>query len=285
MIKNILFSGGILSVLLLCACSGPNTQNDRNGWTVTIPPLKYIVESITENDFPIEILLPSGATPETYEPTPAQMTASADSKLIFTIGLLDFEQQLSQRLARTDAENRIVNLSENIDLITGHEHPAHHGTGVDPHIWTSPKALKQIASTTFRQIALLYPDSTKYTANYQRLINRLDSLDRMLQTRFSTSDKKYFLSYHPAYTYMARDYGIEQLSLEEEGKEPSVDRMHKIISQARRDGIRVLFYQPQFSRAAVTAIASEIGAEAIEIDPLQENVIENLAHIAELITK
>ena len=285
MTKNILFSGVILSLLLIWACSGPNTQNNRNGWTVTIPPLKYIVENITENDFSIETLLPAGATPETYEPTPAQMAASANAKLIFTTGLLDFEQQLSQRLAQTDAEGRIINLSENIDLISSHKHSSHHGPGVDPHIWTSPKVLQQMATTAFRQISLLYPDSTKYTANYQRLINRLDSLDQILQIRFSTSDKKYFLIYHPAYTYMARDYGIEQLSLEEEGKEPSVERMHKIISQARKDGIRTLFYQPQFSQAAVTAIASEIGAEAIKIDPLQENIIENLTHIAELITE
>lgn len=284
MAKKNLFTGFIF-VILFWACVGPNTQNARNGWTVSIPPLKYIIESITENDFPIEILLPAGATPETYEPTPAQMTASADSKLIFTTGLLDFEQQLSQRLAQTDAKDRIVNLSENIDLITGHEGHAHHGNGVDPHIWTSPKALKQMATTAFQRIALLYPDSVKYIDNYQHLIDRLDSLDNALRTQFAASETKYFLIYHPAYTYLSRDYDIEQLTIEEEGKEPSAEQMRKLIHQARTEKIRILFYQPQFSRAAVSALASEIGAEAIEIDPLQENVIENLSHIAELITE
>ena len=275
---------GITIALLFCACAKQTDKNDKNSWIVSIPPLKYIAESITEQDFPVEILLPPGATPETYEPTPAQMTALSDSRLVFTTGLIDFERQLSERFSNTIAENRIVNLSENISLITGeHNHTGHKGT--DPHIWTSPAALKQMASTAYRQIALLYPDSTRYAVNYRNLLSRLDSLDRTLRTRFSASDKKYFLIYHPALTYMARDYGIEQIPLEEDGKEPSVDRLQKIIRQAQNDGIRKLFYQSQFSRASVVAVASEIGAEAIEIDPLQENVVENLNRIANQISE
>ena len=274
----------IFPLLSFYSCVGPTATNDENGWCVSIPPLKYIVENITGKDFPIEVLLPPGATPETYEPTPAQMISLSQSQLIFTTGLLDFEQQLSQRLSEITSENRIVDLSSGITLITGNDAHSHHH-GVDPHIWTSPQTLKQMAATAYQKIALLYPDSARYLSNYKDFDKKIDSLDHLMRNRITSSGRKYFLIYHPAFTYMARDYAIEQVSLEDDGKELSADRLRKIVDRARKDGIKKLFYQSQFNQATVATIAAEIGAETVEIDPLEENVIENLFHITKLITE
>ena len=106
-----------------------------------------------------------------------------------------------------------------------------------------------------------------------------------MRNRITSSGRKYFLIYHPAFTYMARDYAIEQVSLEDDGKELSADRLRKIVDRARKDEIKKLFYQSQFNQATVATIAAEIGAETVEIDPLEENVIENLFHITKLITE
>lgn len=257
---------------------------------VSILPLRFIVEQITGDDFNIEVLVAPGASPETYEPTPAQMISIEKSPIVFVTGLIDFEKQLADKISLQSADNKIINLSAGVDLIEGHcthgDTPAHgHTHGTDPHIWASPRNLKTMALTVYRNIALLYPDSVRYSDNYTALTARLDSLDTAVGERLAASGKKQFIIYHPALTYYARDYGLEQISLEEEGKEPSVERMKAIIAGARQSGgITKIFYQKQFSPATVETLARELGAVCVEIDPLAEDVIANTLEITEKIT-
>lgn len=283
--------------MLAAGCSSPKTPaNDT--MTVSILPLKSIVSRITGGDFPMEVLVPPGASPEMYEPTPAQMIKIAGSKLIFTTGLIDFEQELVARLGDDPSVGeRIVDLSRGIDLIAGgHCNHAHggqdvhdaggtHRHGVDPHIWSSPSGMRKMAETAYERIALLYPDSTRYALNFSDLINEIDSADRAIQAKTEASDIKFFLIYHPALSYWARDYGFEQIALENDGKEPSADHLRRIIALAREKGIKKVFYQAQFSRQTVDALAREIGGEPIEIDPLAEDAIGNIVRITNLITE
>ncbi len=272
-------------LLSVFSCTGVQDKNDHTIF-VSIAPLKHIVNEITEGDFDIEVLVPSGASPETFEPTPKQFIALNKSQLVMNVGLIDFEQNL---ISKVSNHKKIIDLSRGIETIAGscsHNHHGHHcHHGVDPHIWSSPKTLKVMALNAYEAIHAIYPDSAKYYAAYQRLDGRLDELDAEVRRLCENSDNRYFIIYHPALTYLARDYGIEQIAIEHEGKEPSVKRLSGIIEKARTDSIRRVFYQSQFPRSVVETIAEDIDAEPTEIDPLQENVLENILYITRLITE
>lgn len=281
--KKILIYISVSAIML--GCSAP--RNDERSMFVSIAPLRALVSEIVGDDFEIGILVPAGASPESFEPTPKQFIALNNAELVFNVGLIDFERNLLSKVADKD---RIVDLSRGIELIAGscshHHHAGHNHThGVDPHIWSSPKALKIMARNAFEAIHALYPDSAKYETAYGRLQERLDTLDNIVSGICASADNRYFVVYHPALTYLARDYGLEQISIEHEGKEPSARYLATIIERARRDGIDRIFYQSQFPKNVVETVAADIGAEPVEIDPLQEDIFSGIEHITRLITE
>lgn len=262
----------------------PRTQ-DKTLY-VSIPPLKEVVGGIVGDDFTIGVLVPPGASPETYEPTPRQFIGLNRAELIFNIGLIDFETALSDKLPE---RNKIVTLCRGIEPIAGscsHEHAGcgGHTHGVDPHIWTSPRALQRMADNAYEAIHAVYPDSTKYTENYHRLKQRLEELDERISEKLARHGVKSFIVYHPALSYYARDYGLEQIAIEAEGKEPSARRMGDLIRQAREKGIRKILYQRQFPVSVVETVAHDIEAVPVAIDPLREDAIDNIDEITDLLT-
>ena len=112
----------------------------------------------------------------------------------------------------------------------------------------------------------------------------MQQLDQAVTQQIAASNTRYFIIYHPALSYYARDYGITQVAIEQDGKEPSAKRLAELINQARADGIKRLFYQSQFPASSVEIIAKDIAAESVQIDPLREDVIANIQEITNLIT-
>lgn len=274
----------IVLLAILAGCEN-RIQEEHQTIFVSILPLRGIVSEIVGNDFNVEVLVPPGMNPESFEPTPRQMVELNRSQLVFNIGWIDFEQNM---LSKIDDRTKVIDLNEGIEPIAGScSHvPAEglHRHGVDPHIWTSPRELRVIADNAYRAIHELYPDSTRYTSNYKSLASKLKTLDDAVSKRLAESRLPYFMIYHPALTYYARAYGIRQVAIEQDGKEPSAKRLAALIDQARRDTIRTIFYQSQFPASTVEVIAGDIGAESIQIDPLAEDVIGNISHITDLMT-
>ena len=188
-------------ILLLAMSCERRPQADGTRLYVSIAPLKEIVGGITGDDFGIDVLVPAGASPETYEPTPRQIAALNRSQLIFNVGLIDFETAL---LRKIDEQKKIVNLSRGIETIAGscshggHETSGHthHAHGIDPHIWTSPKALQRMAANAYEAIHATYPDSAKYTRNYEQLQERLQELDASTAEKLRESGVEYFICPH-----------------------------------------------------------------------------------------
>lgn len=313
----------------LCSCAQP-VQPEEETLYVSILPLKSIVGGIVGDDFDVRVLVPAGASPETFEPTPRQFVDLNRARLIFNVGLIDFETTL---LGKIEARDKVVDLSRGIDLIAGscsHAHgkvaradephaaamseeqqtagshaaatpgerqlagshaatpapQAHghsHAHGIDPHIWTSPRALQRMAANAYEAIHALWPDSVKYTENHARLQEQLAALDARTAGKIAASGVRYFIVYHPALTYYARDYGLQQVAIEDDGKEPSARALARLIEQARRDGVRRIFYQSQFPASAVEVIARDIEAQSVAIDPLKEDVIANIDSLTDLI--
>lgn len=336
---KILIRTGLCLTLVGCA-EAPKT--DSNTLYVSILPLKSIVGGIVGDDFDVRVLVPAGASPETFEPTPRQFVDLNRARLIFNVGLIDFETTL---LGKIEARDKVVDLSRGIDLIAGscsHAHgkvaradephaaamseeqqtagtaatpeeqqtagshaaampgerqlagrhaatpapQAHghsHAHGIDPHIWTSPRALQHMAANAYEAIHALWPDSVKYTENHARLQEQLAALDARTAGKIAASGVRYFIIYHPALTYYARDYGLQQVAIEDDGKEPSARALARLIEQARHDGVRRIFYQSQFPASAVEVIARDIEAQSVAIDPLKEDVIANIDSLTNLI--
>ena len=198
----------IALAVVLMACGGK--QQPSKEIIVSIEPLRYLVEQITQGDVEVGVLVPAGASPETFDPTPRQMAEVEDAKLLLTTGLIDFEKNLLERIG--DKE-KMVNLSRGIDLIEGehsyaeaaHEHHEHHAEGahhahhhgVDPHIWTSPRELKIMARNAYETIAVHYP-TADYKAGYEALMQRLEELVSYCHKCFEAADPQAFVIYHPA---------------------------------------------------------------------------------------
>ena len=273
----------IICALLIVGCT-TKSGSDKKTIFVTITPMQSIIEEITAGDFDIEVIVPKGASPETFEPTPKQVTSFSDAELIFSTGLIDFEQSLVQRIGG-DAE--VVNLSNGIELIAGScSHGNHqHKHGVDPHIWTSPRALRTMVTNVHKAIMAHYPDSVKYTEATGRLLERIDALDTYCATRIKAEGVEAMMIYHPAYTYYARDYGIEQIAIEHDGKEPSLRQTTALIEKAKEHGVKAILRQPQYSEDKVRAIANDAGAEIITTDPLAEDILDEIERVTEIICR
>lgn len=276
-----------LATLLFAACNGSQRTSQEADFIATIQPIKFIVEQITGDDFRVDVLVPKGASPETFEPTPKQFIALNEAKLVFSTGLIDFESALTESM---HDQRSLINLSRGIELMEGscsHHHHSHahsHHHGIDPHIWTSPRELKAMARNAYEAIISEYPDSVKYTDAYNALIHKLNELDIECSQLCKASSARAFVVYHPALTYFSRAYGIEQIAIESDGKEPSAKHLAEIIEQANAKGVTCLLYQAQYPRSSVEIVAKDMGVECQVFDPLAEDVIENLRSIARLIT-
>ncbi|MBQ4903529.1 MULTISPECIES: metal ABC transporter solute-binding protein, Zn/Mn family [Alistipes] len=279
----------IFSLLIagfLSACS-PQPASQEKTLYVSILPIRSLVKEIVDEDFRIEVLVPPGASPETFEPTPRQFIGLNEAQLVFNVGLLEFETAL---LDKIEDRTKIVDLSRGIVRIEGScahagRNGSDHAHGVDPHVWTSPRALQRMAENAYEAIHARWPDSAKYTANHARLQEELRQLDLRTAEKIARSGIRYFIIYHPALTYYARDYGLRQEAVEADGKEPSAKRLTALIRQARKDGIGRILYQSQFPVSVVETIARDIGAECTEIDPLREDAIANIDSITDLIVR
>ena len=279
----------IFSLLIagfLSACS-PQPASQEKTLYVSILPIRSLVKEIVGEDFRIEVLVPPGASPETFEPTPRQFIGLNEAQLVFNVGLLEFETAL---LDKIEDRTKIVDLSRGIVRIEGScahagRNGSDHAHGVDPHVWTSPRALQRMAENAYEAIHARWPDSAKYTANHARLQEELRQLDLRTAEKIARSGIRYFIIYHPALTYYARDYGLRQEAVEADGKEPSARRLTALIRQARKDDIGRILYQSQFPVSVVETIARDIGAECAEIDPLREDAIANIDSITDLIVR
>ena len=279
----------IFSLLIagfLSACS-PQPASQEKTLYVSILPIRSLVKEVVDEDFRIEVLVPPGASPETFEPTPRQFIGLNEAQLVFNVGLLEFETAL---LDKIEDRTKIVDLSRGIVRIEGScahagRNGSDHAHGVDPHVWTSPRALQRMAENAYEAIHARWPDSAKYTANHARLQEELRQLDLRTAEKIARSGIRYFIIYHPALTYYARDYGLRQEAVEADGKEPSAKRLTALIRQARKDGIGRILYQNQFPVSVVETIARDIGAECTEIDPLREDAIANIDSITDLIIR
>jgi zinc transport system substrate-binding protein len=240
---------------------------------VTIEPQRYFAEMIAGDNFDIFAVVPAGQSPETYDPAPHEMIRIARSKAYLQIGRIGFEQAWMQTIQKNNPHLKFFDLSEGVDWIgeddCEEEETDHHHHGIDPHIWSATVPAKIIAQNTLQAFLELDPENkTTYQDNYQQLIEEIEETAQQLHAMLDALTCRTFIIYHPALTYFANEFGLKQLSIETDGKEPSVASMKELIDEAKRAQVRVVFVQQEFDRKHAEQIAAEIGARVVVINPL-----------------
>ncbi|MEG2277971.1 MAG: zinc ABC transporter substrate-binding protein [Odoribacter sp.] len=250
--------------------------------SVSILPQKYLTERIAGDYVKVNVMIPAGMNPATCDLSTGQLKKLYDSEVCFTIGYLPFEITHLYPILEQHPEIRMVNHSEHLQLVSGgcggHSHEGHdHAEGVDPHIWLSPVYAQRMANTICEVLSEKYPEREEvFREHLKELTEEINGIAAKASRVLKNKTRKTFLIYHPALTYFAADYGLEQVSIEDEGKEPNPAHLKKIIDLAREKSIRIIFIQNQFDSNNAAAIAREIGGKIIPIDPLAENWTEEM---------
>ncbi|HPT12406.1 MAG TPA: zinc ABC transporter substrate-binding protein, partial [Bacteroidales bacterium] len=232
-------------ILVVASCSGPGNKTKDRVITVSIPPFKYFVEAIADSDFVVNVMLPPGADHHSWEPLPGQITALAGSEAFLTDGFLGFEYSWMDRFKEVNPSMKISDLARGIDLMRpteGDHHDDHvmGEEGTDPHYWMSPKEAYVIAANVRDVLAGLNPSrSSFYEANYMKLAARIAATDTIVTHNLKNLPSRSFMIFHPALSYLARDYNLEQVSFENEGKMPSPARMKELVDMTKEKGMRV----------------------------------------------
>lgn len=250
----------------------------------SIAPQKYFLKQIMGEGADITVLVPAGSSPATYAPKPSQLKALNKASLYFSIGV-DFEKNWLPRFASINKKLKIIDTGKGITkraMAHEHnEHDDHHHEGLDPHIWLSPKLVMIQAKTIKDALVSQAPNQKeKYEKNYQAFITKLKSLDEKIKAILSPLRQKSFIVFHPAFGYFAKEYGLTQVAIEKEGKEPSLRYMKRLIDYAKEHHIKTVFVAPQFSQKAAAQIAAQIGGQVQTINPLSDDWETNLLKIA-----
>ena len=278
----------VLTAITVCLASAVNCQEEssRPSVFVSIPPQAYFVEMIAGPTVDVEVLLPPGQSPTTYEPTPLQMIRLAESDLLIGIGV-PFEQRLLRKLKASLTHLDYVDTKEGIELrmMSHHQHAGETITGIpDPHIWLDPVLVKIQSEHICKALSHLDSSRARYfEQNLKRLHNQLDSLDAAIRVMLTPVRGRRMVVFHPSYGYFADAYGLQQVALETEGKEPSIKQLAEAVADAKKVGAKALFVQPQFSAKEVQTMAHELGGSVVLLDPLARDYVNNLLEIAEKI--
>ncbi|MGE3954370.1 MAG: metal ABC transporter solute-binding protein, Zn/Mn family [Parachlamydiales bacterium] len=262
----------ILLLLFSCPLLADNILVD-----VSLPPFTFFIREIGGEAFQPISLVPPGANPHAYEPTPGQVRQAQKAKVWFRIGE-PFEERLLPALE--GAGVKVVDLRKGLDLMKGNCPHCRHGE--DLHFWMSVREAKIFSRTIADGLIEVAPDQRALIeGRLKDLEIRLDLEDQELKDRLGQCGVKAIVVSHPAFGYFCRDYGIVQLSVEVEGKEGGLKQINQLIARAKELGVTRVILQTQFANKGARLVAKKIGAETCTVDPLSEDYFEMLDHLAE----
>ena len=267
----------IILCVILAGCKGtPQKQADSGKTsgtekpavtvTVTISPYKYFVDQIAKGKVNVNVMVSNGNNPETYEPYAQQMMELSKSALYLKVGSIGFEQTWMKKLQDNAPEMKVIDTSVGIK-------PAKTpGGNIDPHVWMSCSNARIIASNILKALCELEPKNKAFfEKNYQSLLSIIDKRDSTIRESFKKDPDlvRKFVIYHPILTYFARDYQLEQLAIEEEGREPSASQLKSLIEKARKEKIKFCLIQAEFANRNTTTFINESHTKPMNINPLQ----------------
>lgn len=288
-------SASLVALALHVAAAAQDQPAPRLRAVVSILPQAYFVERVGGARVDVEVLVGPGQVPHSYEPTPKQVAGLGAAQLYFTIGV-DFETALRPRIERMFKDLRIVDTRAGVPLRTftaaecraaEHDHGNHHAHGAgqpDPHIWLNPLYVKTQAQTICDALITRDPGhADEYRRNLAAFHADLDRVHAKLTELLAPLKGREVFVFHPAFGYFTDAYGLKQVPVEIQGKEPTARQLGELIARARAAGVKVIFVQPQFSTKAAAAVADAIGGAVVPLDDLPRDYLRNLEEMAEKI--
>ncbi|RTZ74146.1 MAG: ABC transporter substrate-binding protein [Gammaproteobacteria bacterium] len=266
-----------LCLLLFALLLTPPALAAKLPVAVSVLPQKTFVEAVGDGAVEVQVMVDKGFNPTTWQPTPRQLTRLTRTRLYVRAGV-PFEKSWMQRFRTVNPGMEVLDMREGLDLI-----PLESGAG-DPHVWTDPRMVKQHAARLRETLIRLDPEHRQtYETGYRDFAGELDALDAELAKKLAPLKGKHFLVFHPAWSYFARRYGLKQLSVEHEGKEPNAWSLARLIDRARALGIRTIIVQPQHSNATAKVVARALKGKLVEVDPLSEDYFGTLRRLADVL--
>ncbi|MFH1700333.1 MAG: zinc ABC transporter substrate-binding protein [Candidatus Zixiibacteriota bacterium] len=261
---------------------------------VSILPQKYFVERIGGEFIEVSVLVGPGQSPATFNATPKQIAALSKSDLLFTIGV-PFEERLLTKATKLFPNIKIIKTQNGIKLrrMDDHSHDhdldeedSHQHGAYDPHIWLNPQLVKRQGENICSALIEIYPQQKPYfESNLKSFQTELDSLDLQIGKLLSEYVGRGLLVFHPSFGYFTDRYGLRQIAVQVEGKEPGGKRLAELIDFAGKEKVDAIIVQEQFSQRTAQSIADEIGCDVISLDPLAEDYLNNMKAMAKAIKK
>ena len=278
--KYVSFMLFILSISLLVGCNNKSEGQVSSKQTiaVSIPPQVEFINAVAKDEYEIITMVPPGNSAENYEPSPMQMEQFSNATIYFSIGVLTEENNIIPSL---NENTKIVNLHEKIEY-----EDLYQGDSRDPHIWLSPKRVKNMIEIIKDELTLINPQNEKvYQENADKYISEIDVVDSEIKTILNDVQTKKFIVFHPAFGYIADEYGLEMFALEEHGKEATAVNLQEMIDFAKLEEIKTIFYQSEIDSSQAEAFAEEIGGKTVKLEPLAQDYLENLRVMAKTMSE
>lgn len=263
---------GLAAAVAALAAACAQEEDPRPRVIVSVAPQAYVVDRLAGDRVRVEVMIPPGASPHTYEPSVARMTALQEAALYVKVGHpnFPFERAWLDRILAATPDLVVVDGSRNVAERTG-----------DPHVWLAPRHVKFLAVEVEAALEPVLPDAVEtLRANLAAFRTEIDALDREIRALLAGRRGRAFLVFHPAWGHFADAYGLEQVAIEHEHKEPDARQLAALIERARHEDVQVIFVQPQFDRSGAEMIAREVGARVETLDPLAYDWPANLRRAA-----
>ncbi len=271
-VRRTAMCAGALLALGLVACGGERAPQDRPLVMVSVLPQKYVVDRVAGELVRVEVMIPPGASSHAYEPSVAKMAKLGDATLYVKVGHphFPFEEAWLEKILAEAPGLAVVDGSAGIESREG-----------DPHVWVAPRHVEKMAIGVEAALEDVLPEHHEpLQKNLAAFRAEIAALDEEIRTLLAEREGGRFLVFHPAWGYFAEAYGLEQVAIEHEHKEPDPHELAELIEHAREEGVKVVFVQPQFDSAAAETLAREIGARVEPLDPLAYDWPANLRRAA-----
>ncbi len=260
----------------------------------SVLPQKEFVDAVGGDKVQTVIMVPPGADPHTYEPKASQLQQITNAGMYVQVGSgIEFEISWMDKIKSFNQNMYIMNGSKGINLIKSSEDEhstednSHHDEGhghseSDPHVWVSPLNAMMMVENIYQGLVKTDPKNKEYyLINKENYLKKLRQLDKNITSELSDKKGTKILVYHPSWGYFCQEYGLNQIAIEKEGKDPTPKGMAILINQAKKDNIKVIFISPQYNTRSAEVIASEIGGKVVSIDELAPDYLNNMNHVVQ----
>lgn len=249
--------------LLLFACSArtvPQVGGKLN-IVASFYPLYEIAKTVGGDLVRVTNLVPAGAEPHDYEPTPQEIIALNQAQLVIYngAGLEPWADKIIPELEKSRIQT--LKLSE----------PESAGA-TDPHFWLDPGKYEGKVTVVLQKLAGLDPSHAQtYQQNASRFVKEIKDLDALYKNGLQDCAYRSFVTNHAAFSYLSKKYNLTMIPIAgiSPDAEPSPKGLAKLTEIIKKVGIKYIFVETLVSPKIAEVLARETGAKTLVLNPIE----------------